>query len=112
MSSLRSLAFPSNRPHTSQLINYLLTPWITIDPLTFEEGSSWYKGEIPPIAIDEEGQSLGYRVRYGRGTLTLFGDGDALSDQLRQLAENRRFAQAIIGGSVILINLIERRKVL
>ena len=88
--------FPSNRPNTSLLINYLLTPWITVNPLSFEEGVSWFKGEIPPIAIDEDGQSLGYRVRYGRGTLTLFGDGDALSDQLRELSENRRFAQAII----------------
>lgn len=73
----------------------LLTPWITIDPLSFEEGNSWLRGGITPIAIEENGYSLAYRVRYGQGTISLFGDGDALSDQLLVLPENQRLSQSI-----------------
>ena len=88
--------FPSETEHPSSGQHYLLAPWITWRPLTFKEGSSWFKGEIPPIAIDEQGRSLAYRVRYGQGTLTLFGDGDALSDQMRNIGENRRFTQSVM----------------
>ena len=88
--------FPKQSTKNSQFTNYLLTPWLTIDPISFQEGDSWYKGSIPPIAIDEYGHSIAYRVRYGKGILTLFGDADALSDQLSILSENRRFAQAIL----------------
>ena len=86
--------FPKQSTKNSQFTNYLLTPWLTIDPISFQEGDSWYKGSIPPIAIDEYGHSIAYRVRYGKGILTLFGDADALSDQLSILSENRRFAQS------------------
>lgn len=88
--------FPSDHASASKFTNYLMTPWLTVDPLAFIEGSSWFKGSIPPIAIDEQGQSIAYRVRYGKGILTLFGDADALSDQLSILPENRRFSQAIL----------------
>ena len=88
--------FPVERERPSRGQHQLLAPWLTWRPLSFIEGSSWYKGDIPPIAIDERGHSLGYRVRYGRGTLTLLGDGDALSDQMRVIGENRRFSQSVM----------------
>ena len=88
--------FPIERERPSRGQHLLLAPWLTWRPLSFVEGTSWYKGDIPPIAIDERGHSLGYRVRYGRGTLTLLGDGDALSDQMRVIAENRRFSQSVM----------------
>ena len=88
--------FPKQSVQNSKFTNYLLTPWLTINPLTFREGVSWFKGAIPPIAIDEYGHSIAYRVRYGKGILTLFGDADALSDRLSVLPENRRFSQAIL----------------
>ena len=88
--------FPKQKRKQNNTLHRLLTPWLTVNPLTFEEGDSWFKGEITPIAISENGYSLGYRIRYGQGTFTLLGDGEALSDQLRMLPENRRLAQAIL----------------
>ncbi len=88
--------FPMAYQKSTQGLNHLLTPWLTWRPLTFTEGVSWFKGEISPLAIDEKGRSLGYRVRYGQGTFTLFGDGDGLSDQMRVIPENRRFAQSVM----------------
>ena len=87
--------FPQSQLGQKQTSSPFIFPWITWSPLTFQEGSSWLKEEIAPIAIDEEGRSLAYRVRYGRGSLTLFGDADALSDRLLIAPENRRFAQSL-----------------
>ena len=87
--------FPKSDLDARQSSSALLSPWLTHTPLTFTEGKSWLRGGISPIAIDELGRSLGYRVRYGKGTITLFGDGDALSDQLMITPENRRFSQSI-----------------
>ena len=87
--------FPQSQLGQKQTSSPFIFPWITWSPLTFQEGDSWLKEEIAPIAIDEEGRSLAYRVRYGRGSLTLFGDADALSDRLLLAPENRRFAQSL-----------------
>ena len=87
--------FPQSQLGQKQTSSPFIFPWITWSPLTFQEGDSWLKEEIAPIAIDEKGRSLAYRVRYGRGSLTLFGDADALSDRLLLAPENRRFAQSL-----------------
>lgn len=87
--------FPQSQLGQKQTSSPFIFPWITWSPLTFQEGDSWLKEEIAPIAIDEQGRSLAYRVRYGRGSLTLFGDADALSDRLLIAPENRRFAQSL-----------------
>ena len=67
-----------------------------VSPISFVEGNSWFKGGIAPVAIDERGRSVGYRVRYGKGSFTLFGDADALSDELLKVSLNRRFAKSLI----------------
>lgn len=87
--------FPQSQLGAHQTSSPFTFPWITWSPLTFEEGESWLKEGIAPIAIDEEGRSLAYRVRYGKGIITLFGDADALSDQLMSASENRRFTQSL-----------------
>lgn len=87
--------FPQSRLGTQQTSSPFTFPWVTWSPLAFEEGESWLKQEIAPIAIDEEGRSLAYRVRYGKGIITLFGDADALSDDLLVSPDNRRFTQSL-----------------
>ena len=87
--------FPQSQLGQKQTSSPFIFPWITWSPLTFKEGDSWLKEEIAPIAIDETGRSLAYRVRYGLGSLTLFGDADALSNRLLVAPENRRFAQSL-----------------
>ena len=88
--------FPQSQLGDMQNMNPFISPWMMISPVTFHEGSSWFKGGIAPIAIDESGRSVAYRVRYGKGSFTLFGDADALSDRLLDVSLNRRFAKSLM----------------
>lgn len=73
-----------------------LLPFLGSSMTHFIEGSSWYQHEIAPAWIDEVGRSLGYRVKVGQGSIFLFGDADALSDDLLSVASNQLSALAFI----------------
>lgn len=73
-----------------------LLPFVGSTMTHFIEGPSWYQHEIAPTWVDELGRSLGYRVKVGRGSVFLFGDADALSDELLTVASNQLSALAFI----------------
>ena len=73
-----------------------LPPFLGSSMTHFLEGPSWYQHEIAPTWVDELGRSLGYRVKVGKGSLFLFGDADALSDDLLSVATNQLSALAFI----------------
>ena len=73
-----------------------LLPFVGSTMTHFIEGPSWYQHEIAPAWVDELGRSLGYRVKIGLGSVFLFGDADALSDDLMSVSSNQLSALAFI----------------